>query len=84
MSKQFVQIRIKLVPMVVIVTILLALATLPATAAQKVIIFHAGSLTVPLAEIEKRFDGPDDLRIEQARRHHGFGRLQSHRQDVDP
>jgi len=56
MSKQFVQIRIKLVPMVVIVTILLALATLPATAAQKVIIFHAGSLTVPLAEIEKRFE----------------------------
>ncbi len=56
MSRQFVQIRIKLVPMVVIVSILLALATLPATAAEKVIIFHAGSLTVPLAEIEKRFE----------------------------
>lgn len=56
MSKQFVQIRIKLVPRVVIVSILLALATLPATAAEKIIIFHAGSLTVPLAEIEKRFE----------------------------
>ena len=36
--------------------ILFAAAILPATAAEKVIIFHAGSLTVPLAEIEKRFE----------------------------
>ncbi|MFZ0611016.1 MAG: tungstate ABC transporter substrate-binding protein WtpA [Desulfobacterales bacterium] len=35
---------------------LLAAAILPAGAAEKVIIFHAGSLTVPLAEIEKRFE----------------------------
>lgn len=33
-----------------------AIAPVPATAAEKVIIFHAGSLTVPLAEIEKRFE----------------------------
>ncbi len=38
--------------------LLFSLATLPAlaAAAEKVIIFHAGSLTVPLAEIEKRFE----------------------------
>ena len=30
--------------------------TLPATAGEKVIIFHAGSLTVPLAKIEKQFE----------------------------
>jgi molybdate/tungstate transport system substrate-binding protein len=66
MSKQFFQIRIKAVPMVVIVSICLALATLPATAAEKIIIFHAGSLTVPLTEIEKQFEaanpGMDVLR----------------------
>ena len=66
MSKQFVQIRIKAVPIVLIVLIFLALAALPATAAEKIIIFHAGSLTVPLAEIEKRFEaanpGVDVLR----------------------
>lgn len=28
----------------------------PAAAAEKVIVFHAGSLTVPMAEIEKRFE----------------------------
>jgi molybdate/tungstate transport system substrate-binding protein len=38
------------------VLILLAAALLPASAAEKIIIFHAGSLTVPLAEIEKRFE----------------------------
>ena len=31
-------------------------ATLPAIAGEKVIIFHAGSLTVPLAKIEKQFE----------------------------
>ncbi|HHP7235143.1 MAG TPA: tungstate ABC transporter substrate-binding protein WtpA [Desulfobacterales bacterium] len=38
-------------------TLILVLSLcLPAVAAEKVIIFHAGSLTVPLAEIEKRFE----------------------------
>jgi molybdate/tungstate transport system substrate-binding protein len=33
-----------------------ALTILPAAAAEKVIIFHAGSVTVPLAKIEKQFE----------------------------
>jgi molybdate/tungstate transport system substrate-binding protein len=32
------------------------LGTFPAVAGDKVIIFHAGSLTVPLAKIEKQFE----------------------------
>jgi molybdate/tungstate transport system substrate-binding protein len=41
---------------IISVLILSTAAILPASAAEKVIIFHAGSLTVPLAEIEKRFE----------------------------
>ena len=40
----------------VIVLILSVWAIVPATAGEKVIIFHAGSLMLPLAEIEKRFE----------------------------
>jgi molybdate/tungstate transport system substrate-binding protein len=46
----------KAVSAAVIVSTPLALAILPATAGEKVIVFHAGSLTVPLAEIEKQFE----------------------------
>lgn len=56
MRRQFVFIHIKSAWAAVVVLILFAAAILPATAAEKVIIFHAGSLTVPLAEIEKRFE----------------------------
>jgi molybdate/tungstate transport system substrate-binding protein len=56
MRGQFVFIHIKSVWAAVVVLILFTAAILPATAAEKVIIFHAGSLTVPLAEIEKRFE----------------------------
>ena len=48
--------HIKAISAAVVVSALLAVAILPATAGEKVIIFHAGSLTVPLAEIEKRFE----------------------------
>jgi ABC-type molybdate transport system substrate-binding protein len=34
----------------------LVFSVIAATAAEKVIIFHAGSLTVPLAKIEKAFE----------------------------
>ena len=40
----------------VIVLTLFVWAIAPATAGEKVIIFHAGSLTVPLAKIEKQFE----------------------------
>ena len=56
MRRQFVFIHTKSAWAAVVVLILFAAAILPATAAEKVIIFHAGSLTVPLAEIEKRFE----------------------------
>ena len=57
MRQTFVRIRSKTVSGVVIVLALLFVsAILPARAGEKVIIFHAGSLTVPLAEIEKRFE----------------------------
>jgi len=46
----------KLISTAIGILILLAAVTFPALAAEKVIIFHAGSLTVPLAEIEKRFE----------------------------
>ena len=41
---------------VIVLTLLLVSTILPATAGEKVIIFHAGSLTVPLAEMEKAFE----------------------------
>ena len=56
MRLQFARIRCKSVTAIAIAITLLALTAFPATAAEKVIIFHAGSLTVPLAEIEKRFE----------------------------
>jgi len=46
----------KAVLMMMLILAMTALFSLPAVAAEKVIIFHAGSLTVPLAEIEKRFE----------------------------
>lgn len=39
-----------------VVLFLMMILCLPAFAAEKVIIFHAGSLTVPLAEMEQRFE----------------------------
>jgi molybdate/tungstate transport system substrate-binding protein len=56
MRQQFSRIRQKTVSKIGIVLTLFAMSILPATAGEKVIIFHAGSLTVPLAEIEKRFE----------------------------
>jgi molybdate/tungstate transport system substrate-binding protein len=56
MRQQFVRIRIRAVSTAVTVLILFASTILPATAKEKVIIFHAGRLTVPLVEIEKRFE----------------------------
>lgn len=56
MRQQFVFIYSKVASAAFIMLILFVAAISPATAAEKVIIFHAGSLTVPLAEIEKRFE----------------------------
>ena len=56
MNKQFVGIGSKAILATVIVLTLFVSAILTASAGEKVIIFHAGSLTVPLAEIEKRFE----------------------------
>ena len=56
MKQKFVRIHIKMVSVAVIALIFLAGTIFPAAAAEKVIIFHAGSLTVPLAEIEKQFE----------------------------
>jgi molybdate/tungstate transport system substrate-binding protein len=56
MRKHLVFDHSKLVMGIISVLILLTAAILPVSAAEKVIIFHAGSLTVPLAEIEKRFE----------------------------
>jgi molybdate/tungstate transport system substrate-binding protein len=56
MRKHLVFDHSKLFMGIISVLILSTAAILPASAAEKVIIFHAGSLTVPLAEIEKRFE----------------------------
>jgi molybdate/tungstate transport system substrate-binding protein len=40
----------------IVILVLLAVVSLPAAAKQKVIIFHAGSLTVPFAAMEKTFE----------------------------
>jgi molybdate/tungstate transport system substrate-binding protein len=40
----------------ILIAIVLVFSVNAATAAEKVIIFHAGSLTVPLAKIEKAFE----------------------------
>ena len=40
----------------ILIAIVLVFSVNAATAAEKVIIFHAGSLTVPLAQIEKDFE----------------------------
>jgi molybdate/tungstate transport system substrate-binding protein len=56
MKKKFFGIFGKVALASVIVLTLLVWASVPATAGEKVIIFHAGSLTVPLAKIEKQFE----------------------------
>jgi len=45
-----------LVSILLTVLLIAAIGILPAAAGEKVIIFHAGSLTVPLAKIEKDFE----------------------------
>jgi molybdate/tungstate transport system substrate-binding protein len=55
-QKFFRILSITVLGVVVAVTLLFVSAIIPANAGEKVIIFHAGSLTVPLAEIEKRFE----------------------------
>ena len=66
MKQQFVGAHVKLVSTAILSLILCALFVLPAAGAEKIIIFHAGSLTVPLAKIEKQFEaanpGVDVLR----------------------
>ena len=56
MKQKLVHVLSKASSAAVIVLILFALAIIPAAAGEKVIIFQAGSLTVPLAEIEKQFE----------------------------
>ena len=57
MRQKFVRILSKTVSgTFIVLTLLFVLTTLAAKAGEKVIIFHAGSLTVPLAEIEKQFE----------------------------
>ena len=56
MRKKFFGIFGKAALAPVIVLTLFVWAGVPATAGEKVIIFHAGSLTVPLAKIEKQFE----------------------------
>jgi molybdate/tungstate transport system substrate-binding protein len=50
------RVRNKTVCAAIIALTLLVWTILPATAGEKVIIFHAGSLTVPLAKIETQFE----------------------------
>jgi molybdate/tungstate transport system substrate-binding protein len=56
MRQQFTRFHIKMVWAVFLVLGLFNVAVFPTAAAEKVIIFHAGSLTVPLAKIEKQFE----------------------------
>lgn len=56
MREKFLGILIKTASAAVVVLTLFVWAIGPAGAGEKVIIFHAGSLTVPLAEIEKQFE----------------------------
>lgn len=56
MRQQTPGIGSKSVIVIMLIFAIWALVSLPAVATEKVIIFHAGSLTVPLAEIEKRFE----------------------------
>ncbi len=56
MKRKFAGFRTRSVSAVVIVLALFAFTALPVSAGEKVIIFHAGSLTVPLAKIEKQFE----------------------------
>ena len=51
-----VRMGVKAVSIVVLAAILTVLPILPAWAGEKVIVFHAGSLTVPLAKMEKQFE----------------------------
>jgi molybdate/tungstate transport system substrate-binding protein len=56
MKKPLARARITPLRITAIVIALIVWTVYPAGAAEKVIVFHAGSLTVPLAEIEKNFE----------------------------
>jgi len=56
MKQPLARARITPLRITAIVIALIVWTVYPADAAEKVIIFHAGSLTVPLAEIEKNFE----------------------------
>ena len=57
MKQKFVRtLSITISSIVIVLTLLFVSTILPANAGEKVIIFHAGSLTVPLAEMEKAFE----------------------------
>jgi molybdate/tungstate transport system substrate-binding protein len=56
MKKQFDRMGSRAISAAVIVLTLFVSAILSASAGEKVIIFHAGSLTKPLEEIKKRFE----------------------------
>ena len=56
MRQHIVRTHVRPAAAAVAAALLLVFSILPAAAGQKVIIFHAGSLTVPLAEIEKQFE----------------------------
>ncbi len=43
--------------MLMVLSLVMALAVTTAPAAEKVIVFHAGSLSAPMAEIEKLYEG---------------------------
>jgi molybdate/tungstate transport system substrate-binding protein len=56
MKKQIVRSRINKISGTLFGLLILGLTGLPAFAGEKIVIFHAGSLAVPLAQIEKRFE----------------------------
>jgi molybdate/tungstate transport system substrate-binding protein len=56
MASHFNRISTSIFRFTLAVIFLWAAVVMPVAATEKVIIFHAGSLTVPLAEIEKRFE----------------------------
>ncbi|MGD8293901.1 MAG: substrate-binding domain-containing protein, partial [Desulfobacterales bacterium] len=53
---KFNRIRSRVFSMAIIVSTMFGLTVSTVFAGEKVIIFHAGSLTVPLAKIEKQFE----------------------------
>ena len=56
MRQQWTMLGEKPIVTAVIILIVLAMTSFPAAAKEKVIIFHAGSLTVPFAKMEKIFE----------------------------